>query len=224
MPRSLREVNVTPQQRKMLKSRERSRSISNGDALRARIVLLAAQGESAREIAERLGISVRSVYKWTRRFQEDGIEGLEDKSRSGRPRTVDADKIFEVLQKTLTQIPLGCTNWSIRLMADAVELLPSQVHSIWQQAGIKPHRTGTFKVSRDPNEICPIVVDRRPQVRRRPSPDHPRARGARRQQIECRFGPAGGDASRSGAAIAPAPCRIASRPSAVPCCGTLRLS
>jgi len=151
MPRSLREVNVTPQQRKTLKARQRSRSISNGDALRARIVLLAAQGETAREIAERLDISVRSVYKWTRRFQEDGVEGLDDKSRSGRPRTVDADRIFEVLQKTLTQIPLGCTNWSVRLMADAVELLPSQVHSIWQQAGIKPHRTSTFKVSRDPN-------------------------------------------------------------------------
>jgi len=151
MPRPLRSVSLTTEQRRVLESRQRSRSIAHGDATRARIVVLAAEGHSATDIASALGVSRRSVYKWVRRFEEDGIEGLDDKPRAGRPKTLDADKVEEVLQKTLTQRPIGCTHWSIRLMADAVDLLPSQVHAIWQQAGLKPHRTSTFKVSRDPN-------------------------------------------------------------------------
>lgn len=158
MPTPLRRIELTEEQRAELQSRRRSRTIKHADALRARIILLAADGVKSAEIAERVGVSRRNVYKWVWRFDEEGLDGLADKPRSGRPSTVDSDTVDEVLQKTLTQIPAGCTHWSLRLMAKAVGIQPRQVHEIWKSAGLKPHRTETFKVSRDP-EFADKLVD-----------------------------------------------------------------
>lgn len=54
---------------------------------RARIVLAAADGEQNASIADRLGVALNTVIKWRKRFFEEGINGLGDRKRSGRPRT-----------------------------------------------------------------------------------------------------------------------------------------
>ena len=80
--------------RELLESWTRSSSIRAGLAQRARIVLLAADGVSNTEIAERVGVSRPTVISWRDRYASSGLKGLGDEQRSGRPRTVDRAKIL----------------------------------------------------------------------------------------------------------------------------------
>ncbi len=57
------------------------------EVTRARIVLLAAQGLSNHQITRRLGCSRFTVYQWRKRFFEEGLDGLADRPRPGRPRS-----------------------------------------------------------------------------------------------------------------------------------------
>src|SRR5215210_8686205 len=97
--------------RELLESWTRSSSMRAGLAQRARIVLLAADGVSNTEIAERVGVARQTVISWRERYATSGVAGLSDEHRSGRPRTVDRAKI---LAATLTPPPakLGVTHWS----------------------------------------------------------------------------------------------------------------
>ena len=122
-------------------------------AQRARIVLLAGQGHPAEDIALTVGCSVNTVRKWRAAYVSDGLDGLEDAPRSGRPRSVmDDDAEHLVLWHTLLKPPedLGVTHWSSRLLAKRVGLGFSQVAAIWRKWGIKPWRLETFKFSTDP--------------------------------------------------------------------------
>ena len=67
-----------------------------GLAQRARIVLLAADGESNTAIAAKVGVSRPTVIDWRNRYAEQGISGLDDDPRSGRPRTIDHRQIVAV--------------------------------------------------------------------------------------------------------------------------------
>ena len=104
----------------------RSSSIRAGLAQRARIILLAADGVSNTEIAARVGVSRPTVTSWRARYDADGIDGLIDEHRSGRPREVDRSKIIAV---TLNPPPkkLGITHWSSRLLAAQLKTSSSTV-------------------------------------------------------------------------------------------------
>ena len=99
----------------------RSTSIRAGLAIRARIVLLAADGTPNVEIAELVGVSRPTVNLWRNRYAESGVKGLQDDPKSGRPRTVNRNTI---LTTTLTPPPtrLGVTHWSSRLLADELKV------------------------------------------------------------------------------------------------------
>src|SRR3954467_1891577 len=109
-------LGLGPGDRELLTSWTRSSSVRAGLAQRARMVLLAADGVSNTEIAERVGVSRPTVIGWRGRDASSGVRGLGDERRSGRPRTVDRAKI---LAATLTPPPtgLGVTHWSSRLLA-----------------------------------------------------------------------------------------------------------
>jgi len=124
---------------------------------RARIVLLAAEGVPGVEIAERVGCSEPTVIRWRSRFDAVGLAGLDDAARSGKPPTVPAAVRDRVLTLTLTEPPveLGITHWSSRLLADRLcregtPLSHATIARIWRHFDIKPHRSGTFKFSTDP--------------------------------------------------------------------------
>lgn len=119
---------------------------------RARIVTLAAEGLANTEIAERLGLSRPTVIGWRRRYEQEGIEGLVDKQRSGRPREIDDDVRLDIVARTLAGPPkrLGITHWSTRLLAAEVGVSNFTVAMIWREFGLKPHRVQTFKFSTDP--------------------------------------------------------------------------
>ena len=119
-------------------------------ALRARIVLLAAEGLKNTEIARRLQIRHASVRKWRNRFAAQGLDGLTDEPRRGRPRTVTDEQVEEVIVKTLESAPKDATHWSTRSMAAEVGLTQSAVSRIWRAFGLQPHRQETWKLSKDP--------------------------------------------------------------------------
>jgi len=127
-------------------------------ATRARIVLRAAEGASNRQIAGELGTSELMVGRWRTRFAREGLAGLRDQPRSGRPRTLDDATVQRVIAKTLEPPPGGESQWSTRLLARETGLSHASVHRIWRQHRLKPHQTRTFKYSSDP-ELEAKVID-----------------------------------------------------------------
>jgi transposase len=153
MANRVKTVTVSAADRVELERRVRSQAGSARDARRARIVLLAAEGRPAEEIAELVGCSVNTASSWRAAYARRGLGGLDDRPRSGRPaRVVQADKQREVLCYTLLKPPedLGVTHWSSRLLANRVGLHFTQVARIWRHWGIQPWREETFKLWTDP--------------------------------------------------------------------------
>ena len=120
-------------------------------ALRCRIVLAAAEGESDVAIAERLFVNRKTVVLWRQRFCEQRLEGLwEIAAGRGRKPTYDSDKIAAIVEATLPTKPEGMTHWSCRTMAKSQGVSKSTINNIWQTYSLKPHRVERFKLSRDP--------------------------------------------------------------------------
>jgi transposase len=120
-------------------------------ALRCRIVLAAADGESNMAIAEQLSVNRKTVILWRKRFSEQRLEGLwEIAAGRGRKPTYDIDKIAAIVNATLQTKPEGMTHWSCRTMAKSQGVSKSTINNIWQTYSLKPHRVETFKLSRDP--------------------------------------------------------------------------
>lgn len=134
----------------------RSTTAPAGLVLRARIVLLAADGVSNTEIASRTGVSRPTVISWRVRYERSGLAGLDDLPRSGRPRTLDHGQIVSA---TLLPPPkkLGVTHWSSRLLADHLKVSFSAVAKAWREYGIQPWRAGTFKFSTDPELVAKVT-------------------------------------------------------------------
>ena len=119
-------------------------------ALRCRIVLAAAEGQSADQIAAQLATNRKTVMLWRRRFQQKGLDGLWAVAPGrGRKPTYGPEKIQSIVDATLRSKPKGMTYWSCRLMAEAQNVSKSTVNNIWQSHNLKPHRVKTFKLSRD---------------------------------------------------------------------------
>jgi transposase len=118
-------------------------------ALRARIILAAADGETGNAIAERLGTTPATVSNWRRRFVEGGIEALHDLPRPKQTRRLGDDKVEELIRTTLDTKPKGETHWSTRKLAKRLGLSQSSVSRILRACQLKPHRQDTFTLSTD---------------------------------------------------------------------------
>ena len=123
--------------------------------MRARIVLMADEGMTDKDIAQKLDIDRRVAARWRARFLTAGVDGLlHDASRPGRPRTArESAKAQEVVRVTLKQTPQGATHWSTRTLAAHLGTSASAVARIWREHGLKPHRIESFKLSNDPRFI-----------------------------------------------------------------------
>ena len=120
--------------------------------MRARIVLLAGDGESDKDIAEKLDTDRRVAARWRARYLAAGVDGLlQDATRPGRPRTArNAANVAQVVRLTTEQTPQGATHWSTRTLAAHLGTSASAVARIWRAYGLKPHRVESFKLSNDP--------------------------------------------------------------------------
>jgi len=120
-------------------------------ALRCRIVLAAAAGESDVAISKRLSVNRNTVILWRKRFGDEGLDGLWDIAPGrGRKPTYQIDRIAGIVEATLQTKPAGMTHWSCRTMAESQGVSKSTVNNIWRAHNLQPHRTETFKLSRDP--------------------------------------------------------------------------
>lgn len=149
MGRPILKIKLNEKEKVELERRVRSVTISKRDSLRAKVILLRAEGKSEKEVAERIGVSHVCVSKWTSRFIEKGIEGLKDAPGRGRKASLPSEKISQVITR-VTQPPPGRTRWSVRSMAKEVGISRHSVHQIWKKNDLKPHLLKTFKVSKDP--------------------------------------------------------------------------
>ena len=143
-------VTLSEIERERLNSIANSRSIPHGLARRAQIVLLAADGLPNGAIAERVNLSHQMVCKWRKRYLQQGLEGLHDELRPGRPRTISDEEVAMLVRRTLDSKPPEGTHWTIRAAARNTELSRPTVHRIWRAFGIQPHRQRHFKLSTDP--------------------------------------------------------------------------
>ena len=141
---------MTDAERDQLVRWERRRKSSQALALRSRIVLKCAEGHANSEVARDCGVSAATVGKWRRRFCELRLDGLSDDPRPGRPATITARQVEEVLVATLESVPENATHWSRRKMAARSGLSESTIGRIWRAFGVQPHRSETFKLSTDP--------------------------------------------------------------------------
>ena len=119
-------------------------------ALRSRIVLGAAKGFSNQQIALDLDIPEVTVGKWRRSFATQGLEGLRDAPRSGRPPKHDS-AVWQKVQTLACQQPKSQGRWSVRTLARELGLPHSTVHAILHASELRPHRIRTFTFSPDPD-------------------------------------------------------------------------
>lgn len=152
-------VKLSDGDRGELMSLTRSSSVPSSVGFRARIVLVLGDGMSTTDAASAVGTSVVTVRKWRDRYFREGVDGLWDYERSGRPPIVDEAM---VVTETLTPPPeeSGLTHWSSRELAKRIGISHNEIASIWRNWGIQPHRTESFKFSTDPeleSKITDIV-------------------------------------------------------------------
>ena len=126
---------------------------ANALAVRSRIVLAAAEGMSTSAVARRLDVSVGTARRWRARFVGEGLDGLLDEPRPGRPRTVADEQVEAVITRTLETTPKDATQWSTRSLAAELGMSQSAVSRIWRAFGLQPHRQDSWKLSRDPQFI-----------------------------------------------------------------------
>jgi transposase len=143
-------LELTDEERDQLVRWERRRKSSQALALRSRIVLKCAEGHANKEVAATCGVTAATVGKWRRRFCELRLDGLSDDPRPGRPATITAKQVEDVLVATLESVPENATHWSRSKMAQRSGLSESTIGRIWRAFGLQPHRTDTFKLSTDP--------------------------------------------------------------------------
>ena len=150
-PKTARVV-LSADERERLQRLVRRRGAGQAAVMRARIVLLA-DAEPAitnKAIATRLSISRQSVITWRQRFLAHRLDGLVDAPRSGAPRQVGDEAVEQLIALTLDTQPDGATHWSTRAMAKRAGLSQTMVSRVWRAFGLQPHRSETYKLSRDP--------------------------------------------------------------------------
>lgn len=151
--RPTKRVSIEAEQKKELEVLARQKRRTRSVAFRAQIILKCAEGRSDSEVAGLLRTSNSTVGFWRVRFLERGVDGLFDEPRVGAPRQMDDAKIEEVVTKTLQSAPEGATHWSTRLLAKKLKLSQSSISRIWRAFGLKPHRSETFVLSKDPQLV-----------------------------------------------------------------------
>jgi transposase len=166
-------VELTPREHAELQALVYSPDVAATVATRARIVLWCAEGRQKKEIAALAGVSRPTVDLWLERYATQGIAGLLDRPRGAGREQVAASVRARILALSRTSPPAstGLSHWSSREMAafitraEGVSVSHHYVAKLWRDNGIRPHRQGTFKLSKDPEfaekvaEIVGLYLD-----------------------------------------------------------------
>jgi transposase len=159
--RSPFQVRLTEQERWTLQGRVRRPTTQHRQVLRAQIVLTAADGQTNVQIARRLGITPSTARKWRRRFCAEGLDGLGDRHRSGRPRVFPAAVVAEA-KAVACELPttrgVPTSRWSLADLREeliATRLLDDvAISTLWRWLDadpIKPWQHRSWIFPRDPD-------------------------------------------------------------------------
>jgi transposase len=151
-------MDLSSEQMDDLRELATSRHVSADVALRARIVLWSAAGVRRKDIAELAGVVPVTVDRCKARYAAQGLAGLEEKRRGGPRDQVAPQTRGRVIALTKMSPPSdsGLSHWSTRTLADHLKRREDisvswhYVARIWREENLKPHRSGTFKISKDP--------------------------------------------------------------------------
>ena len=146
-------IVLSEAERETLERWARRQSTAQALALRCRIVLGAAAGQTNIEIGAALGCHPVTAGKWRGRFAEQRLDGLSDEPRPGAPHTISDEQVEAVIVKTLEEQPRQATHWSTRSMAAELGMSQTAISRIWRAFGLKPHLGEQFQLSPDPQFI-----------------------------------------------------------------------
>jgi transposase len=143
-------IEVAKQDRAVLAGWARRPKTAQALSQRAQIILQLGEGRSSSDVARQMQVHIQTVSKWRERFRARGVDGLLDEPRPGQPRKVTDAHVEAVIARTLESKPVNATHWSTRSMAKATGLNQTAISRIWRAFALQPHRSESFKLSRDP--------------------------------------------------------------------------
>lgn len=164
-------IEIAPEDRPVLEKWAGARATERRLVDRARIVLLAGEGCPAAEIAGRVGCGLETAKRWRRRYQRDGLDGLRDLPKSGRPLTHDQEVRARLIALACTRPPdteqgVRRERWSYRELGERVGMSESQAHAILAAAELRPHLTEQWVMSElgpefdaQAAEVCGLYLD-----------------------------------------------------------------
>jgi len=151
MPKHAIEVTIKESDRQELECWVSAHRTPQQVAQRCRMILAAAKGQQDKAIAQSMKVNPKTVALWRQRFFKEGPDCLwEVAAGRGRKPQLSADKVEQIIHATLQTRPAGATHWSCRRMAEEQGVSKATISRVWQNHGLKPHRTKAFKLSRDP--------------------------------------------------------------------------
>lgn len=171
MAAHVKKIELSAEDRKALERVVRSTSAERRQVERARIVLGAAEGRSAKRIAAEVGCALGTAKKWRGRFEEHGLEALVDRPRPGKPLVYDAAARARLIAKACTRPPdtregARRERWTYEELAAEVGMSASHAHQILREADVKPHLTDYWVMSdlgsdfdAQAAEVCGLYLD-----------------------------------------------------------------
>lgn len=150
MPAALPPLELNAEDKLVLESIARKRNEKSSIVERARIMLYAAEGISNRKISTLVNLTERHISTWRKRFEKEGLDGLKDKPRSGRPAKMTIEQRLRICQKACQKPPKHLSRWSLSTLAKNLRLPRNRVERALADADLHPHRIRTFNFSPDP--------------------------------------------------------------------------
>jgi len=145
-------ITITDEERRTLVRWSRGRRTPARLVMRAKIVLLAAEGKQNKDIGPKVCTDQQTVSRWRRRCAEKGLGGIEKDAPRGGRRPTRRDQVARMIIERTTQTkPKNATHWSVRSLARELGVSESMVARVWRANGLKPHLSSPFKLSNDPH-------------------------------------------------------------------------
>ncbi|MPZ91073.1 MAG: IS630 family transposase [Actinobacteria bacterium] len=165
----LRPLELRDGDRAVLERRARSKTASQRNVTRARIILMAAQGQPNTAIAQAVGINQWQVGRWRKRYKNKGLDGLKDAPRPGRPLVYGHDDRLKIVKTICDEPPAPASRWTMdavaKSLADDVGISASQIYRICVSLDLKPWQVRSWMTSHDPDfwekaaDVCGLYLN-----------------------------------------------------------------
>ncbi len=151
MPRRVKMKPLTEKERETLIRLSRSRTAPSRIVERAEAMLQMYEGQSVQQIARNIGRTCGAVYNWVKRFNQEGISGLDDKPRSGRPLIYSEEErgqIIAVARIHPQKMGRPYAYWTLSRLAEVVNndlnigVSQAQLARILGEEGLRWYREG----------------------------------------------------------------------------------